>query len=159
MENDYVALLSKASFLPLIHPLTHWWQWDTMQGAGLTIGSSLRFSVLCPKDMWTGGSNHQSCDQWMTRSTSWATTALCIFLCVIEGGVCTLCRDKGVWSTVGSKSREMFMQAFFKVCVHLQLCMFVAFAFFPVSVCVCVCWWVWQYRDLFWCCSWWLKIE
>lgn len=40
----YVALLSKASFLPLIR-LTHRWQWDTMQGAGLAI------SVLLPKDM------------------------------------------------------------------------------------------------------------
>ncbi len=43
-----------------------------MQGAGLTIGSNLGFSVTSThgQDRW--GSSRQPCDQWTTRSTSWA---------------------------------------------------------------------------------------
>lgn len=57
MVNDYmyIAFVSKARFLLLIQPLTHQWQWDSVQGVGPTIRSSVRFTVFCPKDMWTGG--------------------------------------------------------------------------------------------------------
>lgn len=142
MVNDYmyVARSSTASFFFLFpHSFTRWQADDRgtpCRGLDLAVGSILRLCVLRPKDTCTEGSNRQSCDQQMTHSTCWATTALVIFLCVIEGGVCTRgWRDKGVWSTVGSKSRGMFMHGvFLSFCVSLWL----LHSFLGVCACVCV---------------------
>ena len=54
-----------------------------------------------------------------------------------------MCRDKGirVFEVVWVVRVERCLCMFLSFCAHLQLCMFVAFAFFPVCtlVCVCVC--------------------
>lgn len=59
----YITLLSKALYKvfaanSLMH--AHRQQRATTQGANLTIGSNLKFSVLSKRHMWTGGGGNQT---------------------------------------------------------------------------------------------------